>query len=52
MQVKMNFYLSLTAYFDLKAAAELLAYLGYNNYYDENQTSAFNGNDIIYISIL
>lgn len=32
----------LTAYFDLKAAAELLAYLGYNNYYDENQASAFN----------
>ncbi len=32
----------LTTYFDLKAAVELLAYLGYNNYYEENQTSAFN----------
>ncbi|CAF0742749.1 unnamed protein product [Brachionus calyciflorus] len=31
----------LTTYFDLKTSFELLAYLGYNNYYDENQNSAF-----------
>ena len=32
----------LTTYFDLKTSVELLGYLGYNNYYGENQTSAFN----------
>ncbi len=35
---------SLTTYFDVKTTIELFAYLGYNNYYDESQISAFNGN--------
>ena len=34
----------LTTYFDLKNSSELLAYLGYNNHYEETQLSAFNGN--------
>lgn len=34
----------LTTYFDVKYSTELLAYLGYNNYFDdESQLSAFNG---------
>ena len=30
-------------YFDVKSSIEMLGYLGYNSFYDENQTSAFNG---------
>ncbi len=32
----------MTTYFDIKLSIELFAYLGYNNYYDESQISAFN----------
>lgn len=34
--------LVLMTYFDFKASVEMLAYLGYNNFYEETQTSAFN----------
>jgi len=37
-----SFFKSLTTYFDVKTTIELFAYLGYNNYYDESQMSAFN----------
>lgn len=33
----------LTTYFDVKYSTELFAYLGYNNYFDESQLSAFDG---------
>lgn len=33
----------LTTYFDFKTTVELLAYLGYNYYFDENQNNAFIG---------
>lgn len=32
----------LMTYFDVKSSIEMLGYLGYNSFYDENQTSAFN----------
>lgn len=34
---------SLTTYFDYKTTVELLAYLGYNYYYEDNQLSALIG---------
>jgi hypothetical protein len=43
LNLKKSLFNSLTTYFDVKTTIELFAYLGYNNYYDESQMSAFNG---------